>query len=83
MIIFWPHAQASSVLFLRLVHWFLKSVMRKNVQLHPPEISLLRSRRVVEPLFREAGFNLIDYYFGMKDLFVQTVIVLQKRELAV
>ena len=58
-------------------------MIRKNVQLHQPEISLLRSR-LVGPPFREAGFNVIDYYyFGMKDLFVQTVIVLHKRELAI
>ena len=54
--------------------------MKKKIRFHPPEISLLASRRSIEPLFREAGLDLIEYYFGVKDLFVQAVLVLQKPE---
>lgn len=79
MIIFWPHRRASSVLVLRAVHWVLNDLLHKDVQLYPPEISLLKSRSAVEPLLREAGFDLIDYYFGAKDLFVQAVLVAAKR----
>lgn len=78
-VVFWPHAWASSVLVLNAAHWLLNRVMRKDVRLHPAEISLLRSRRAVEPVLRQAGFNLVEYYFGVRDLFVQAVLVLEKR----
>jgi dolichol-phosphate mannosyltransferase len=78
VILFWPHARASSVTVLRAVHWVLNDVLKKNVRLHPPEISLLRSRRSIEPVLREARFELVDYYFGPRDLFVQAVLVLRK-----
>ena len=78
VIIFWPHARASSVFILKIVHWVLNSVLKRNVQLHPAEICLLRSKSAVEQLFREAGFTVVDYYFGIRDLFVQAVFVVQK-----
>jgi dolichol-phosphate mannosyltransferase len=78
-VIFWPHAWASSVLVLSAAHWLLNHVLRKDVRLHPTEISLLRSRRAIEPVLRQAGFNLVEYYFGVRDLFVQAVLVLEKR----
>jgi dolichol-phosphate mannosyltransferase len=79
-IIFWPHAWASSVLVLRAAHWLLNNLLHKNVRLHPPEISLLSSRRAIEPLCRQSGFSLVEYSFGARDLFVQAVVVLEKRQ---
>jgi ubiquinone/menaquinone biosynthesis C-methylase UbiE len=78
VIIFWPHARATSVFVLKIVHWVLNKVLKKNVQLHPAEICLVRSKSAVEQLFRESGFTVVDYYFGIRDLFVQAVFVLQK-----
>ena len=40
MVIFWPHARATSVLVLNWVHWVLNHILRQNVRLHPAEISL-------------------------------------------
>jgi ubiquinone/menaquinone biosynthesis C-methylase UbiE len=79
VIIFWPHSRASSVMVLHGAHWVLNRLLRRNVHLHPPEISLLRSRAAVEALVRESGFDLVDYYFGVRDLFVQAVVVAEKR----
>jgi len=78
-IIFWPHAWASSVVVLHAVHWLLNHVLHKNMRLHPTEISLLKSRRAVEPLLWQTGFDLIEYRFGASDLFVQAVLILTKR----
>ena len=49
------------------------------MRLHPTEISLLKSRRAVEPLLWQTGFDLIEYRFGASDLFVQAVLILTKR----
>ena len=79
MVIFWPHARATSVLVLNWVHWVLNRILRQNVRLHPAEISLFHSRNEIEPLLREIGFDIVDYYFGPRDMFVQAVLVMEKR----
>ena len=82
VVIFWPHRRATSVLVLKAVHWLLNSFRHHGgtqVQLHPPEISLLQSRDQARQLVERAGFNLVDYYFGIRDLLVQAVVVGSKR----
>lgn len=81
VVIFWPHARATSVAVLKAAHWLLNDVARKPIKLHPPEVSLLHSRQWVEPLLRECGFRLVDYSFGPRDLFVQAIIAAEKAEL--
>jgi dolichol-phosphate mannosyltransferase len=78
LVVFWPHSRATSVAALRLAHWIMNDVMRKPTVFHPPEVSLLRSRKWVEALVRQAGFQLADYSFGPRDLFVQAVVVAEK-----
>jgi dolichol-phosphate mannosyltransferase len=76
-VIFWPPVYSLSVLFLgtwhRLLHLF-----NKTIQLHPSEISLLESKEQAETLMSQAGFKLIEYSFGIKDLFTQVVLVIEK-----
>jgi len=82
VVIFWPHRRATSVFVLKLVHWMLDCFRRhggKQVRLHPPEISLLKSRDQAREVIELAGFKLIDYYFGIRDLLVQAVVVGCKR----
>lgn len=78
LVLFWPHRRSSSVLFLKLVHWFLNDLLKKDVHLHPAEISHVRSRAHAEQVLNRSGFNLIDYEFGPRDGFVQAVVVGQK-----
>jgi dolichol-phosphate mannosyltransferase len=78
VVIFWPHRRATSVFVLKLVHRVLDLLCRnggKEVRLHPAEISLLESREQARELVESAGFNLVEYYFGMRDLLVQAVVV--------
>jgi ubiquinone/menaquinone biosynthesis C-methylase UbiE len=82
LVIFWPHERATSVAVLKAAHWLLNHAFHKPIELHPPEISLMRSREWVEPLIREAGFRLSDYSFGARDLFVQAVVVAEKSDRA-
>ncbi len=78
VVVFWPHARATSVAVLKTAHWLLNDVAGRKTQLHPPEISLLKSREWVETFFTNAGFNLASYQFGPRDFFVQAVIVAEK-----
>jgi ubiquinone/menaquinone biosynthesis C-methylase UbiE len=78
LVMFWPHARATSVAALKAAHWLMNDVLRKPTVFHPPEVSLLQSREWVEPLVRNAGFRLANYSFGPRDLFVQAVVVAEK-----
>jgi SAM-dependent methyltransferase len=75
LVIFWPHAYATSVMVLNSAHFVLNEVLQKNVRLHPPEFSLVHSREEATALLSSGGFVLESYQFGIKDLFVQAVVV--------
>ncbi|MBK8092720.1 MAG: glycosyltransferase [Verrucomicrobiaceae bacterium] len=75
VLLFWPHAKATSVLVLRICHVFMKSALKSDKQLHPPEISHMHSRQHAEGILSNAGFKLVDYSFGMQDFFVQAIVV--------
>jgi SAM-dependent methyltransferase len=81
VVIFWPHRRATSVFVLKVIHRVLDFFRqdRPQVRLHPPEISLLESRDQAREVVERAGFNLVEYYFGMRDLLVQAVVVGCKR----
>lgn len=78
VIIFWPPNNSISVIFLKLWHFILNSVLRKNIRLHPKEISLLESKDQIVELAKIANLKLIDYHFGINDFFTQVVIVLKR-----
>lgn len=77
---FWPHRRGSSVLFLRALRSLIAMVSGRDPRFHPEEISLLGSRDEAAALLLGAGFVLREYYFGVRDLFVQCVIVAEKAE---
>jgi hypothetical protein len=79
LVVFWPHAHASSVMLLNATHWLLNDVLHKDVRLHPPEFSLIHSRREATDLLASGGFDVTSYDFGPKDLFVQSVVVATRR----
>lgn len=79
LIIFWPPEFGSSVIFLKLVKWVLENVLRKkNVKLHPDEITRIRSKAHVVDLFKTAGFQVIRYSFSIQDSFTYCIIVAEK-----
>jgi SAM-dependent methyltransferase len=80
LLLFWPHVHSPSVYVLNGAHWILNEVFHKNVQLHPPEISLIRSRKEVEALLNRADFVLDEFQLSPLDLYVQAVIVARKRD---
>ncbi len=79
VLIFWPPEFGLSVMFLKAVHFILNHILKKNVRLHPDEITQVQSERHVRSLFDQAQFDVIDYYFGPRDAFTYSVIVATKR----
>jgi dolichol-phosphate mannosyltransferase len=78
IVIFWPHHRAPSVYVLNFAGWFFNSLLKRNVQFHPAEISLLRGKEQVQQIISKAQMNMIGYKLGPSDLFIQAVIVAQK-----
>jgi len=79
MIIFWPPEFGVSVIFLKVVKWVLKNIFgKKNIKIHPDEITRVQSRKHVVDIFEAAGFRLLQYYFGWRDFFTHSVIVVEK-----
>lgn len=80
LIIFWPPEFGLSVVFFKsLVYIYKKILGRKRVVFHPPEISRLRSERQAKQIFNDSGLEVIEYYFGVRDLFTYCVIVAKRK----
>jgi dolichol-phosphate mannosyltransferase len=79
LVVFWPHAHATSVKLLSSAHWLLNDVLHKDIRLHPPEVSLIHSRKEAAELLGAGGFELESYDFGVNDFFVQSVVVGTRR----
>ncbi len=79
IVIFWPPVFGLSVRALDSIHFVMNDILKRNIKLHPDEITRIKSREHAEYLFRKANFRVLDYYFGMRDMFTQTVIVAEKK----
>jgi glycosyltransferase involved in cell wall biosynthesis len=78
LVLFWPPVYGLSVIALRIIHFVLNRMLRRNVQLHPPEPSKVRSRSQIRKLLDECGFDLQSFSFGIRDAFTYAVIVAAK-----
>lgn len=78
IVIFWPHHLATSVLVLHAAHFVLNKILQTKKKLHPPEISLLRNQIEAEEILSKSRFRILNYEFGIRDFFIQAVIVAQK-----
>jgi SAM-dependent methyltransferase len=79
LLLFWPPVYGLSVIALTIIHFVLNQLLRRNVQLHPPEPSKVRSRRQIQKLLGESDFDLESFSFGIRDAFTYAVIVAAKR----
>ena len=79
LLLFWPPVYGLSVIALGAIHFVLNRILRRNVQLHPPEPSKVRSRRQIKDLLNESNFDLKSFSFGIRDAFTYAVIVATKR----
>jgi dolichol-phosphate mannosyltransferase len=79
LIVFWPPEYGVTVIFLGFLKWCLTNIFCKTrVKIHPEEITLVRSRQHAVSFFDGAGFNVLEYYFGIRDFFTHSVIVSEK-----
>jgi dolichol-phosphate mannosyltransferase len=75
IVLFWPPSFGLTVRVLAGVHWFANKVLSKPLKLHPDEITHVRSKRQVRAYLKDSGFMMVDFYFGVRDVFTQAVVV--------
>jgi len=79
VIIFWPPEFGMSVVFFKLLKLFFEKVlMKKDVKFHPDELTRIRSQRHARDIFNASNFEVLRYYFGLKDFFTYSIIVAEK-----
>lgn len=79
IVLFWPPKFGLSVMFLKSVHFILNDLLKKNVQLHPAEITHIASKKQATAILGNSGFSVKDYSFGLGDLFTHAIIVGEKK----
>lgn len=80
IVLFWPPKLGLTVMVLKFVHFILNRVLKKNVQLHPAEITHVVSKKHAAAILNKSGFALKDYSFGIGDLFTHAIVVGEKVE---
>jgi predicted SAM-dependent methyltransferase len=78
IVLFWPPSYGPSVKFLKLVHFVFNDVMKREIRLHPPELTHVSSREQVERYMAAAGFTLEQFYFGLRDMFTHRIVVARR-----
>jgi len=78
VLIFWPPEFGISVVFLKIVRFLFKTVLNRDCELHPEEVSRLRSKKEAVKIFEQAGFRVEKIFFNILDFFTMIVIVAKK-----
>lgn len=79
LLLLWPPVYGISVLALHGIHFVLNRILRRGIQLHPPEPTKVRSRAQVSAYLDAAGFRLRSMEFGPRDAFTYVVLVADKK----
>jgi predicted SAM-dependent methyltransferase len=82
IILFWPPVFGLSMRFLAALRWLLSKTLRREIKLHPDELTHIRSSRQARQYLERSGFCLEEFYFGMRDMFTHAVIVGRKTALS-
>jgi SAM-dependent methyltransferase len=79
LVLLWPPVYGLSVLALHGIHFVLNKILRRDIQLHPPEPTKVSSRAQVAGYLDAAGFRLRSMEFGPRDAFTYVVLVADKK----
>jgi glycosyltransferase involved in cell wall biosynthesis len=79
IVLFWPPVYGVSVIALHIIHFVLNRILRRGVQLHPPEPTKVRTRRQIESYLNSAGLQFESMHFGVRDAFTYVVVIASKR----
>lgn len=77
-VIFWPPEFGLTVIFLKIVHFIMCLFGKKDYEVHPSEISRLKSKKEALIIFEKAGFEVERVNFNILDFFTMIAIVARK-----
>lgn len=77
IILFWPPSYGIATMFLKFIHTIFHT-LGLNIKLHPDEITYADKSKQVNLYLAQAGFNLISFYFGYRDMFTHRIVVAEK-----
>lgn len=80
IILFWPPEYGSTVIFFKIVHFILNTVLQRNIYFQPQEPSRIRSKKWVDNIINQSGFTVEEISFGMEDFCVNMVVVIRKSD---
>lgn len=78
IVLFWPPRYGLATRALKFAHYVLRDILKKDIQLHPAEITHVVSRDQIQGYLSQAGFVLKEFYFGARDFFTHQIIVAEK-----
>ena len=78
ILVVWPPTFGFTVFVLDSAHFILNKIFRMKIKLHPDEITRVKSRKHAVETFEKAGFKIVKYYFGARDIFTQAVVIADK-----
>ncbi len=78
VLLFWPPEFGLSVIFLKGVLFILNGVLKKNIKLHPDEITRILSKKHASRMLKNSNFELKEYYFGVKDAFTYVILTAER-----
>jgi ubiquinone/menaquinone biosynthesis C-methylase UbiE len=76
IILFWPPIWGLSVIVLHSVHFVFLKVFKKDVNLHPAELNLLKSKKKLIQWCSDANLRVTEFKFGPRDFFTHQIVVL-------
>lgn len=80
-ILFIPPEYGSTVIFFKIVHYVLNSVLKRNFYFQPHEPSRIKSKKWIERIIQSSGFELIETGFAPNDFFTYMVVVIKKKQI--
>ncbi|MCX5679911.1 MAG: methyltransferase domain-containing protein, partial [Candidatus Omnitrophica bacterium] len=78
ILVFWPPEFGLSVRVLKMIRVVSRAILRREIKLHPDEVTLAKSRAHIETIGVKANLKVVDYYFGLRDCFTQIAVVFSK-----
>jgi ubiquinone/menaquinone biosynthesis C-methylase UbiE len=77
-LLFWAHKMGITVIFLKYVHYILNTILKRDIQLHPAEPSLVKSREWLEERIKGTNFKIIRVDFNLSNLYTYMIVVIIK-----
>lgn len=78
IIMFWPHKNGISVNFIKFLKYIFRLIFKVDIKLHPDEITYVTSKEQIQSILADNNLTLHYYYFGIMDMFTQSVVVAKK-----